>query len=1116
MLIPDYKSVYANPNDNLEFLTQTDDDRFESQTIERKQVGISNGGKEISKSRISAAREHIEKTMCGFANANGGLLVLGITTTGDFAGIEHLSEKQKSSLMECNSLRGAEIQRKIHKVEIRGVAHEIALFMVESDDRKFCSRIKDDAAWIRQGTSTVRLKAEARELLKRDRRVVEFERANACDFDEQDVDRTVVEEFCKSLEIEQDRSVSKIFRDIGAIRNRGATLEWTNAGLLFFSYRPQRILEHAYIRVVRFDCSYFDEDERPTPDFDQKFDGALTEQIRDLRTFISDSGFFKRFENRSPDGGFIIKPEIPEVVLDEAIVNAVAHRDYGISLPIFCEKYKDAFVVKNPGRLLQPEELPNQFRLNEVRLDSVPRNTKLMEWLRGMQDAKGARYVKALREGTRKMRDEMAKLDLPIPTYKVRATDTTVILENNIEQRSIKPTGLASGKSIVSNEYTNLYRLEGLAQTGTQEREREEKRIILKTLCDKLEANNWIIAKVKMGLATAHKKGARVEIPDTVSKILNIIPAYKLCIRTYYGRYYLVVDYVVQTQTTWRLPKVIDRFGLEGAIDLNAYGVVDGRLLHGRITTIDDARASIYNFEEKFDLPINDVFPNLRHDQLTQVLNETVPNFDYLKELKSASLFSVPSAARQRATLIGQTINLLANTVFPITIGSKMITLANEPLKLVREGDGKRAWRVDQVAEPEVEFGHKRATANIRNGITSFGAYKDSPKELEIVGVVQPGYEKCLRDLVARLQHGSFKFRGTERTFSTQIRLAQVNTAHDISVQEECRRLTLEYPNWSGNIELNRLILVHTPEAEYSVDDVTSPYYQSKRVLLEAGIPCQMVDTSTLINPDYRDLNLALNIVAKSGVTPWVLPESIPDADFFLGLSYTANHTFKAGRVIGFANVFNHYGRWEFYSGGNEAVPYDQRAQHYEKLVENTLRRLNLRDHPTIYFHYSAKFSRIDREAILRGARAVRPFGKYIFVWINTHHPVRLFDARAETDGSVARGRYTIGADNQIYLSTTGYNPYRRVLGTPIALEVNFHVENEKDGTEQHYVDHQSIARQILSLTKLNWASTDSLCSEPITTKYAKNIAYLTAAFQRQNSGVFKLHHVLERTPWFI
>lgn len=56
---------------------------------------------------------------------------------------------------------------------------------------------------------------------------------------------------------------------------------------------------------------------------------------------------------------------------------------------------------------------------------------------------------------------------------------------------------------------------------------------------------------------------------------------------------------------------------------------------------------------------------------------------------------------------------------------------------------------------------------------------------------------------------------------------------------------------------------------------------------------------------------------------------------------------------------------------------------------------------------------------------------------------------------------------------------------------------------------------QILSLTKLNWASTDALCGEPITTKYAHDIAYLTDAFLRQ-AGRFVLHPALERTPWFL
>jgi len=112
------------------------------------------------------------------------------------------------------------------------------------------------------------------------------------------------------------------------------------------------------------------------------------------------------------------------------------------------------------------------------------------------------------------------------------------------------------------------------------------------------------------------------------------------------------------------------------------------------------------------------------------------------------------------------------------------------------------------------------------------------------------------------------------------------------------------------------------------------------------------------------------------------------------------------------------------------------------------------------------------------------------------------------------RGTFVVAGPRQIYLSTTGDNPYRKSLGTPQVLEINIRTERP-DGSMVAEPDLKSLAVQILSLTKLNWASTDALTGEPITTKYAGDIAYLTAAFLRQKDE-FKLHPVLERTPWFI
>ena len=193
---------------------------------------------------------------------------------------------------------------------------------------------------------------------------------------------------------------------------------------------------------------------------------------------------------------------------------------------------------------------------------------------------------------------------------------------------------------------------------------------------------------------------------------------------------------------------------------------------------------------------------------------------------------------------------------------------------------------------------------------------------------------------------------------------------------------------------------------------------------------------------------------------------------------------------MGFANVFNSYGKWEFYSGNTSYFNFEERIRHLARLVEDTLIKLDsqLSSTPRIVFHHSAKLSYADRDSILLAARKVRPKGTFTFVWINSHHGVRFYDNRPETDGSLRRGSYVEAGKNKIYLSTTGYNPFRRALGTPKPLEISAWVQRP-EGMPQADPDLRVLAVQVLSLTKLNWASTDSFCGEPITLKYAGNIA---------------------------
>lgn len=111
--------------------------------------------------------------MSAFANADGGVLVLGVTTKGDFAGLNHLSESQINSLLNLKSMVGAVITPKLHSIVVGEDTRRIALFKVDALERSIRYRIKDDATWIRRGISTQRPRGAELEQLRCDRRVGE-------------------------------------------------------------------------------------------------------------------------------------------------------------------------------------------------------------------------------------------------------------------------------------------------------------------------------------------------------------------------------------------------------------------------------------------------------------------------------------------------------------------------------------------------------------------------------------------------------------------------------------------------------------------------------------------------------------------------------------------------------------------------------------------------------------------------------------------------------------------------------------------------------------------------------------------------------------------------------
>lgn len=1123
---PSPRLVFDDPQSAWAFLTQPNDDAFEGQHFDRKEAGRPQGGASLTPSALTGVKDLVSKTVSAFANSNaeGGLLVLGISTTGVVVGIDHLNENQRNSITNLDSLL------RNHAAEV--VFHDCQ--DAEGNDRTLCliysgyvpnaiceTLDANPKSWVRHGSQSVLMNQAVKDQVRLRKGILDLDSVPYCPYSKDDIDAEVVREFRRVYypESTQDFTEERLLYEAGAIVHNNGEVFFTLPGLLFFASNPQRVLSHAFLRLMKFLVPANQYKERGTPSFDKDFRGPITKQIRDARTFLRETSFFERFQQRKTDGGFAEQPELPTIAVDEAIVNAVAHRDYSIKNPIECEHYTNEFVVKNPGRILQRNvDLPDRFDLGTTTLDSMPRNRKLLEWLRLMQDPDGKAFVQAISEGTKRMTREMLSLGLPAPSFVLLESETILRLESHADERK---TAFLASIRVPQTAFINLYPLTIGKDSGRATGDEVHLRVgeFSRSLRDSLAVHGWYIDRFSFSRIVAHRTGADLPIPSVARQIVRFYPAYCFQIHEMFGRVYISIDYTCLVLNILNASQVKQYLSVESLIGQRCIAQLDS-WRPGKIVTVDNEWIVVHFFdnEEEMQVQINHVIPNLSLAQISTILQARSISFDLQGTIKKHSLASEPAAARKRAEKIQMTASNVAKDIFPVLFGEFAARMDAKAVALSEfEPRSNNTFHVERLSEPAVEFRDHQKLPDVREGITRFGSYDSEPHTIELVPICLANKRQEMESLIQRLKSGKYKYRGAERTFATRFGYSTIVTVNDVEeLDKEVERLLSEHPEWCGNKQLNRLFLVHTPEASYPVDDEASPYYVVKRRLLEAGVPCQMVDTGTLHDPDWKDLNLSLNIIAKCGITPWVLPENIPDADFFVGLSYTQSR--DGQKILGFANVFNSYGKWEFYAGNTMAFDALKRSEHLAALSRSALERLK-RDQalpagPNLIFHHSVRVSKEDYTAILAGVRTVSPDASVSFVWVNIHNNFRLFDSRAETDGSIQRGSFVPISRRRILLSTTGYNAYRKALGTPRPLEITADLYRP-GATIPVECEARTLALQVLNLTKLNWASSDSFTAEPITIKYAGDIAYLTAAFLRQREP-FQLHQVLERTPWFV
>lgn len=196
----------------------------------------------------------------------------------------------------------------------------------------------------------------------------------------------------------------------------------TNAAMLLFGKNPQRFILSSEVKCTHFHGT---EVAKPIPSY-QVYKGDVFELVDQSVDFVL-SKLSIEVGTRESANQVPTKYEIPRAVVSEAIVNAIAHRDYSSTGSVQVMLFADRLEIWNPGTLASSLSL-SQLKIHH---GSFPVNPLLAEpmYLAG--------YIERMGTGTRDMVNLCVAAKLKEPEF---------ALDDGFRVTLWRPTGRATGK----------------------------------------------------------------------------------------------------------------------------------------------------------------------------------------------------------------------------------------------------------------------------------------------------------------------------------------------------------------------------------------------------------------------------------------------------------------------------------------------------------------------------------------------------------------------------------------------------------------------------------------------------------------------------------------------
>jgi ATP-dependent DNA helicase RecG len=416
-------------------------------------------GASLKKPEQDLAKQ-IARIVSAMANADGGTLLVGVEPDKSITGLAHSTEEVQRLIQAPLTLLSPPVRavpEKLHLGNLLLVKFNVAPGLE-------VSRLPGGRSFYRVATETPALPAEQIQSLKDAKKTILYERQQPLNAKWEDLDANALEAF--KAKLDDHRPAEQLLnREYHLCDNSRGRAVPNLAGLLLFGKDPALWHPRCGIDFVKYEGVERRHGaalnvvkrirfEAPLARLVDEAVGRIKEHIRE-RTILHDLFFRERLE-------------YPAFAWQEALVNAVAHRDYAISgAAIEVWMFDDRLEVRSPGLPPPPVTLE---QMRQHRSVHCSRNPLVVRALADMG------YLKEMGEGIPRMFEEMEQHGLRPPEFTLEGFLLVVTLRNtpvyddetlhwlhqfaaarlNLRQRRLLAYAYCHGKTFSTAEYERV------------------------------------------------------------------------------------------------------------------------------------------------------------------------------------------------------------------------------------------------------------------------------------------------------------------------------------------------------------------------------------------------------------------------------------------------------------------------------------------------------------------------------------------------------------------------------------------------------------------------------------------------------------------------------------